>query len=568
MESRASSCSSFVIVDDEVVSVHSSCNSDFHPASDDNDMRDEAGAIALVPEPIEQPLLLRNTTYPYLSAVLRGLDSRPVFPATKVRFAPHHTVTRVHSPFPPTTTVRDAPPAAAQDPDNFQDRLCSVRHEHCYRGHTVRRCICECQGKVTKDVISRVISGDSKDVVKGLLTKVPITQLDHDINWVSNKVASGTPWSLENVSIKKVGGGSRDIIPDLLSSATAVNVIHKNRTGVSTEIEFVMPVIGHVVTKVSKDSSDQSATIDPEDLYTLANGKPKRLGCLRLSLRDPLPKGTRVLPAHLTSTVPTCTKTYVGKALISNTSVHNCWVPKHMNPRAMLQIDLKRNYFVHTLTVMARRPDVYRYPTRDQILDLGYEASGTGAYKGPYYTMLTNKAALECVEKFEIFCRVDDGKDWISLGTFCGNHSYVDLAQHDLTKFAFDIPASDRCRGIRVRYLRLRPLSRAEGGGTRPWAMRVQVYGSEANVVTSPVPASNDSDKLHRGSLNRDTATAGDEENAETVKYSVKICHHGEASRYSGVQCFGRGRNGEKGLVKLAGFERKGLIADALPHNF
>ena len=96
---------------------------------------------------------------------------------------------------------------------------------------------------VTKDVICRVISGDSKDVVKGLLTKVPITQLDHDIDWVSNKVASGTPWSLENVSIKKVGGGSRDIIPDLLSSATAVNVIHKNRTGVSTEIEFVMPVV-------------------------------------------------------------------------------------------------------------------------------------------------------------------------------------------------------------------------------------------------------------------------------------------------------------------------------------
>lgn len=195
-------------------------------------------------------------------------------------------------------------------------------------------------------MISRVISGDSKDVVKGLLTKVPITQLDHDIGWVSNKVASGTPWSIENVSIKKVGGGSRDIIPDLLSSATAVNVIHKNRTGVTTEIEFVMPVIGHVVTKVSKDSSDKSATVNFEDLYTLANGKPKRLGCLRPSLRDPLPKGTRVLPAHLTSTVPTCTKTYVGKALISNTSVNNCWVPKHTDPRAMLQIDLKRNCFV------------------------------------------------------------------------------------------------------------------------------------------------------------------------------------------------------------------------------
>ena len=78
----------------------------------------------------------------------------------------------------------------------------------------------------------------------------------------------------------------------------------------------------------------------------------------------------------------------------------------------------------------------------------------------------------EWVERYELLGRTSGGKTWFAIGKFNGNRDMTTEVAHCLRTF------SDRGTGLPVRYLRFRPLGKAEGGFHRWKTMRVCVFGS------------------------------------------------------------------------------------------
>jgi hypothetical protein len=93
-------------------------------------------------------------------------------------------------------------------------------------------------------------------------------------------------------------------------------------------------------------------------------------------------------------------------------------------------------------------------------------------FRGPGPDPTYNPGEGEWVERYELQGRTSHGRKWVSLGFFRGNSDPLTEVAHSLGEYALK-----GRKGLRLRYLRFRPLSAKQGGFYRHKAMRVCVFG-------------------------------------------------------------------------------------------
>jgi len=120
-----------------------------------------------------------------------------------------------------------------------------------------------------------------------------------------------------------------------------------------------------------------------------------------------------------------------------------------------MEIDLGARHlggkFVRAVVLQGRLPCVQTFPhPRSFDTEASYKK-----FDGPFYPVVANEHPLEMqwVEKFEITARCTRGS-WFSLGIFQGNTNRWDQVR-------IDLPMID---SMRVKFLRIRPLSKDKGG--------------------------------------------------------------------------------------------------------
>jgi hypothetical protein len=82
------------------------------------------------------------------------------------------------------------------------------------------------------------------------------------------------------------------------------------------------------------------------------------------------------------------------------------------------------------------------------------------------------------VQRYELLGRREGGGKWFSIGRFRGNIDSTTEVGHSLSTLAE--PGMD---GLALRYLRFRPLGKADGGYNTWKAMRVCVFGKQVGEV-------------------------------------------------------------------------------------
>ncbi|KAK3262421.1 hypothetical protein CYMTET_28723 [Cymbomonas tetramitiformis] len=180
------------------------------------------------------------------------------------------------------------------------------------------------------------------------------------------------------------------------------------------------------------------------------------------------------LPARLRTRAATSFN--FSKALLQNGNAHtHCWVPgpkRHCleDDGDFLEVDLGGECVVHGVGTRGLFPTYFWYPTAEVIeKEMGLKLS---EYHGGFQAVVKEDSPMGWVKKYELLYRTERGTEWISLGIFEGNTNYHEESVTSMLPFAFP-----GISGIRVRYLRLRPLSKAEEGYHLKKALRVAIYG-------------------------------------------------------------------------------------------
>ena len=158
-----------------------------------------------------------------------------------------------------------------------------------------------------------------------------------------------------------------------------------------------------------------------------------------------------------------------------------------------LEVDLGEECMVTAVSTCGRRPSTTMWPPS------GWGGGGVTEFEGSvqrawprewqrYVVVATDRRGLskpqEWVRRYELLCRQRRGCKWMTLGKFEGNDDSTSEVAHSLRNFG------PRGEGLRLRYVRFRPLSRAEGGFHVRKALRVCVFGERmdgSGAVTSVV---------------------------------------------------------------------------------
>lgn len=190
------------------------------------------------------------------------------------------------------------------------------------------------------------------------------------------------------------------------------------------------------------------------------------------------------LPARLRTRAACCPSFTFGKALLQNGNDHrHCWVPgpkRHCveDEGDFLEVDLGGECVVHGVGTRGLFPTHFWYPTAEVIeKEMGLRVN---EYRGGVQAVVREDSPMGWVKKYELLYRTDRGTEWISLGIFDGNTNYHEEAVTSMMPFAFP-----GISGIRVRYLRFRPLSKEQEGYYLKKALRVAIYGHPVSCKTT-----------------------------------------------------------------------------------
>lgn len=250
------------------------------------------------------------------------------------------------------------------------------------------------------------------------------------------------------------------------------------------EVSFSLPTVGFLVTRTPEPSQASKPGQRGFMLHEarrwdkrwrgLSHIGPLKPVCHLLCSQVPPDIAMPRLPARLSTRA--ATKFTFGKALLQNGNQQtHCWVPgpkRHCleDSRDFLEVDLESECVVNAVGTRGLFPSYFWYPT-DEMLEKEMKIEKS-EYRGGYQAVVCADSPMGWVRRYELLYRLDRGKEWVSLGVFDGNTNYYEESVTSMLPFAFP-----GISGIRVRYLRFRPLSKKQEGYHMKKALRVAIYG-------------------------------------------------------------------------------------------